>query len=467
MIMFVRCISRSFFSRPCVGNICLRNKGSGDLVEKVQANKNTQWSFLQNQHQHRKEVIQGHKFCTQVHRVQFLLTEVNKNSNFMRCFYKHHTSNGYTNINASVFLLNGGKKLLRKTTIVVIAVISYGVYYFYNTFSLPPLLSSPVHAAEPRNKNNFIADVVEKAGPAVVFLEIKGKHPLTGRPVTLSNGSGFIVRNYGIIITNAHVVANKSTVIVKLKDGRVMEGQVTAVDPISDLAAVKIPAKDLPVIPLGDSSDIRPGEWVIAMGSPLSLSNTVTCGIVSSVQRASRELGLRNKDMDYIQTDAVINFGNSGGPLVNMDGKAIGINTMKVTTGISFAIPADYAIKFLNKAEAVMKTGKTDNGFLKRRYMGITMLTLTENVMRGLKSNIKMPSFPDIDGGVFVYKVIPGSPAYIGGILAGDIIIDIGGTAMKSAADVYDAVEKSAILEVTVIRGSKKEVIKVNTQETI
>uniref|UniRef100_A0A0B6ZXA3 PDZ domain-containing protein n=1 Tax=Arion vulgaris TaxID=1028688 RepID=A0A0B6ZXA3_9EUPU len=124
-------------------------------------------------------------------------------------------------------------------------------------------------------------------------------------------------------------------------------------------------------------------------------------------------------------------------------------------------------LKFLNKAEALMKNGKTDNGFLKRRYMGITMLTLTENVMRDLKSNIKMPNFPDIDGGVFVYKVIPGSPAYIGGILAGDIIVSIGDSPIKSAADVYDCVEKADHLQVTVIRGSKKEVITVNTQETI
>ncbi|KAK3798221.1 hypothetical protein RRG08_020054 [Elysia crispata] len=325
----------------------------------------------------------------------------------------------------------------------------------------------PVHASADFQRNNFIADVVEKAGPAVVFLEIKGRHPLTGRPVTLSNGSGFIVRSNGIILTNAHVVANKSSVSVKLQDGRVFEGQVTAVDPISDLAAVKIPTSNLPTIPLGNSTDIRPGEWVIAMGSPLSLSNTVTCGIVSSVQRASKELGLRNKNMDYIQTDAVINFGNSGGPLVNLDGRAIGINTMKVTTGISFAIPSDYAIKFLTKAEALMKNGKTENGFLKRRYMGITMLTLTEGVMRDLRNNIRMPNFADVKGGVFVYKVIPGSPAHLGGIFAGDIIIEISGVAIRSAADVYDAVEKGDHLKVTVIRGSDKKTISINTQETI
>ncbi|GFO40960.1 serine protease htra2, mitochondrial [Plakobranchus ocellatus] len=346
-------------------------------------------------------------------------------------------------------------------------IIRCEISFLFRDLKLSPVFIESVYAGTDFQRNNFIADVVEKAGPAVVFLEIKGRHPITGRPVTLSNGSGFIVRSNGIILTNAHVVANKSSVSVKLQDGRVLEGQVTAVDPISDLAAVKIPANGLPTIPLGDSSDIRPGEWVIAMGSPLSLSNTVTCGIVSSVQRASKELGLRNKNMDYIQTDAVINFGNSGGPLVNLDGKAIGINTMKVTTGISFAIPSDYAIKFLMKAEALMKNGKTENGFLKRRYMGITMLTLTEGVMRDLKNNIKMPNFADVKGGVFVYKVIPGSPAHLGGILAGDIIIDISDVPIRSAADVYDAVEKADHLKVTVIRGNAKKVISINTQETI
>ncbi|GFS18273.1 serine protease HTRA2, mitochondrial [Elysia marginata] len=217
---------------------------------------------------------------------------------------------------------NGFNKYAQYGAFVVgFTLFTYGTHQFYlanNGYNLSALLLPPVHASVDFQKNNFIADVVEKAGPAVVFLEIKGRHPLTGRPVTLSNGSGFIVRSNGIILTNAHVVANKSSVSVKLQDGRVFEGQVTAVDPISDLAAVKIPTSGLPTIPLGNSTEIRPGEWVIAMGSPLSLSNTVTCGIVSSVQRASKELGLRNKNMDYIQTDAVINFGNSGGPLVNL-----------------------------------------------------------------------------------------------------------------------------------------------------
>ena len=342
------------------------------------------------------------------------------------------------------------------------ALLAFGTSYFFDL--LASIGPSPVYASN--NKNNFIADIVEKTAPAVVYLEIKGKHPFTGKSVTLSNGSGFIVRKNGLILTNAHVVQNKSIVSVKLQDGSVYDGYVTAVDPITDLATVKINANNLSTVPLGNSDEIRPGEWVIAMGSPLSLSNTVTCGIVSSVHRASKELGLHNKDMDYIQTDAVINFGNSGGPLVNLDGYAIGINTMKVTTGISFAIPSDYAQTFLAKTESMMSKGITENAYLKKRFIGITMLTLSQNVMRDLKSNHRVPNFPDVDGGVFVYKIIPGTPAHVGGVLAGDIIIEINDSKVLSASDVYSAVDKADILNIIIIRGQTRIKITINTLET-
>ncbi|RUS82152.1 hypothetical protein EGW08_010086, partial [Elysia chlorotica] len=126
------------------------------------------------------------------------------------------------------------------------------------------------------HKRNFIADIVDMAGPAVVFIEVKGSHPKSGKRVTLANGSGFLVRPNGLILTNAHVVANKTRVSIKLHDGSTYDGVVTVVDPVCDLATVKIEVdKDLPIIPLGKSSSIRPGEFVAAMGSPLSLHKTV------------------------------------------------------------------------------------------------------------------------------------------------------------------------------------------------
>lgn len=322
-------------------------------------------------------------------------------------------------------------------------------------------------------KRNFIADIVDKAGPAVVFIEVKGSHPTSGKRVTLANGSGFLVRSNGLILTNAHVVANKTRVSVKLHDGSTYDGVVTVVDPVCDLATVKIQVnKELPVIPLGKSEHIRPGEFVAAMGSPLSLHKTVTIGIVSSPLRASKELGMDSDKMEYIQTDATIGLGNSGGPLVNLEGKAIGINTLKLTEGISFAIPADYAIKLLAKADSdASKEGGTKkpnyltNGkeATKRRYMGITMLPLTPTILLELKD--KLREFPEeITCGVYIHKIVVSSPAYNGGLHAGDIIIDINGKPIRNASDVYGMVEKDETLHVTVIRGTHRERYSVQTE---
>lgn len=149
-----------------------------------------------------------------------------------------------------------------------------------------------------RKNFNFFADVVEGAAPAVVFIEIKDKRHVdyfSREPMNASNGSGFIVDSNGLILTNAHVVINKPHTFVKvrLQDGRSFTAVVEAVDPTSDLATIRINCKNLPTLKLGKSSDLRSGEWVVALGSPLALNNTVTAGVVSSTQRASKELGLK------------------------------------------------------------------------------------------------------------------------------------------------------------------------------
>ncbi|KAK3590194.1 hypothetical protein CHS0354_041251 [Potamilus streckersoni] len=327
---------------------------------------------------------------------------------------------------------------------------------FSNSSNLPP-----------SKRYNFIADVVEKAAPAVVYIEVIGRHRFG---TSMSNGSGFIIKENGLIVTNAHVVANSQRVSVKLQDGRIYEGIVEVLDQISDLATVRINANKLPTLPLGQSATLRPGEWVIAMGSPLNLSNTVTAGIISSVHRGTRELGIHNRDMEYIQTDAVINFGNSGGPLVNLDGEAIGINTMKVTTGISFAIPSDYVKKFLERAEAFAKRSERRSWFgvdksttAKKRYFGITMLTLTPSIISELQQRIV--NFPDVTGGVFVHSIIIGSPAHTAGMQVGDVIVKINGAEMRTSTDVYKALESGQEMKVVVKRGQQTLSLTVSLEE--
>ncbi|KTG00406.1 hypothetical protein cypCar_00029781 [Cyprinus carpio] len=172
----------------------------------------------------------------------------------------------------------------------------------------------PTHPSSPRYKFNFIADVVEKIAPAVVHIELFLNHPLLGRTVPLSSGSGFVMSETGLIVTNAHVVSSTTPVSgnqqlkVQMRDGDVYEATIKDIDKKSDIATIKINSqKKMPVLLLGHSADLRPGEFVVAIGSPFSLQNTVTTGIVSTAQRDGKELGLHDSDMDYIQTDAIIN----------------------------------------------------------------------------------------------------------------------------------------------------------------
>ncbi|XP_037386168.1 serine protease HTRA3 [Talpa occidentalis] len=305
----------------------------------------------------------------------------------------------------------------------------------------------------PRYRFNFIADVVEKIAPAVVHIELFLRHPLFGRNLPLSSGSGFIVSEDGLIVTNAHVVSSsrpasgRQQLKVQLQSGDSYEATIKDIDKKADIATIKIhPKKKLPALLLGHSTDLRPGEFVVAIGSPFALQNTVTTGIVSTTQRDGRELGLRDSDMDYIQTDAIINYGNSGGPLVNLDGEVIGINTLKVAAGISFAIPSDRIARFL--AEIQNKQVKD----WKKRFIGVRMRTITPSLVEELRNS--NPDFPAVSSGIYVQEVVPNSPSKRAGIQDGDVIVKVNSRPLADSSELQEAVLTESPLLLEVRRGN-------------
>src|SRR5919197_206208 len=233
-----------------------------------------------------------------------------------------------------------------------------------------------------------------------------------------SLGSGFIITKDGYIVTNNHVVENASDIKVSLSDKEEFDAKVIGRDPKTDLALIKIEAKkDLPTAPLGDSSKLRVGEWVIAIGNPFGLGHTVTAGIVSA---KGRIIGAGPYD-DFIQTDAPINPGNSGGPLFNMQGEMVGINTAIVSSGqgIGFAIPINIAKPLIPQLE---KTGKVTRG-----YLGVSIQSIAPDLAKALKLEDRQ--------GALVAEVVPGGPAARAGIQQGDVIVAFNGKAVKDAHD--------------------------------
>ncbi|MEA5628019.1 HhoA/HhoB/HtrA family serine endopeptidase [Nostoc sp. UHCC 0251] len=276
-------------------------------------------------------------------------------------------------------------------------------------------------------------------------------------------GSGFILDKSGLVLTNAHVVDKADKVTVRLKDGRTFEGKVQGIDEVTDLAVVKINAgNDLPVAPLGSSSNVQVGDWAIAVGNPLGFDNTVTLGIVSTLKRSSAQVGINDKRLDFIQTDAAINPGNSGGPLLNGQGEVIGINTAirPDAMGIGFAIPID-------KAKAIAAQLQRD-GKVAHPYLGVQMLTLTPELAKQNNNDPNSPiQIPEING-VFVMRVVPNSPAASAGIRRGDVILQIDGKPITSAEQLQNLVEDSRlgqVLQVKVQRGNQTQQLSVRTAE--
>ncbi|RJP80566.1 MAG: DegQ family serine endoprotease [Desulfobacteraceae bacterium] len=273
------------------------------------------------------------------------------------------------------------------------------------------------------------------------FNRFFGNNPQFDHPQR-SLGSGFIVDKEGYIVTNSHVVENADKIKVILKDGKEFEATIIGLDVKTDLALIKVEAKqNLPCLKLGSSANVKVGQWVVAIGSPFGLEQTVTAGIVSA---KGRVIGSGPYD-DFIQTDASINPGNSGGPLLDMDGEVVGINTAIIASGqgIGFAIPVDLAKGII---EQLKKHGTVSRGFL-----GVSI----QNISKELAEYYNI----DDGKGVLVVEVVPGGPADHAGIQAKDIILEINGRkvdnsrALSSLVAETDVGKKVAVL---VLRGGSE-----------
>ncbi len=260
-----------------------------------------------------------------------------------------------------------------------------------------------------------------------------------------SLGSGFIIDSDGYIVTNNHVIAEADEIKVKLAEGKEFEAEVVGRDPKTDLALIKIKgAENLKQLPLGDSDNLKVGTWVVAIGSPFGLEQTVTAGIVSA---KGRSIGAGPYD-DFIQTDASINPGNSGGPLLNLQGKVIGINTAIVARGqgIGFAIPIGLARDIVHQLK--------DKGEVTRGWLGVQIRDLDES----LAGYYKLDPY----SGVYVENVVPGDPADKAGIRSGDIITTVDGQPVKSGRELAGLIANIPVGRKTKIAlyrdGSKKNI---------
>ncbi len=285
-----------------------------------------------------------------------------------------------------------------------------------------------------------VTDIAEKMNPAVVNIEVKHQRE------ALSRGSGFIFTPDGFILTNSHVVHNASRIEVTLLDGSSFDAQLIGDDPETDVAVIRIDAPNVVAAQLGDSESLRVGQLVVAIGSPFGFQYTVTAGIISALGRSLRSSTGYLID-NVIQTDAALNPGNSGGPLVNSRGKVIGVNTAAIlpAQGLCFAIPID-TVKFV--VGKLLKYGE-----IKWGYLGIACqnILIHRRIVRyyGLAS----------EKGVLVIGVDEGSPAQRAGLREGDIIIQLNGNLIMTVDDLHKQLREELIYvksKLTVIRHTEK-----------
>ena len=298
------------------------------------------------------------------------------------------------------------------------------------------------------------AEVVRKMGPAVVSIDTKGKTPdvttrgeakpgdsddimeffrrqMPRRP-SYSVGSGFFIDKDGHLLTNFHVVEDAAKITIKLDSGEEFPARVVGVDEETDVAVLKVDAgRDTPFVKLADSNQARVGDWVLAIGSPFGLNRSVTAGIISQVNRETPSTSVFQK---FIQTDAAINRGNSGGPLVNMNGEVIGINSQIATStgdynGVGFALPSNEAAYVLDQ---ILKSGK-----VRRGYLGVGLETVKSEFasVYGLK---------EAKGAIVVEVVDPQSAAGVAGLKVGDVIVEFNGQKIEGAQDLIAKVSSTS-----------------------
>jgi serine protease Do len=308
-----------------------------------------------------------------------------------------------------------------------------------------PAVAKPATAALPD-----FSSLVEQYGDAVVNISVSGTTPVASSPFPdfgdndpfrdffrglpqaprqqmpmRGEGSGFIINSDGLVLTNAHVVANARQVTVKLVDRREYQAKVLGHDERSDIALLKIEAKNLPSVKLGDPSKVKPGEWVLAIGAPFGFENTVTAGVVSATGRSLPD----GSYVPFIQTDVAVNPGNSGGPLFNLDGEVIGVNSQIYSRtggyqGVSFAIPIDVAMQVGRQLQA--------NGKVTRGKLGVTVQEVTQPLADSF--GLDRPQ------GALISGVEHGSPAERAGLESGDIILGLNGRAIAQSGQLPVAI---------------------------
>ena len=311
-----------------------------------------------------------------------------------------------------------------------------------------------------RNLADEVSGVVERVGPSVLHVRaIREARRRQGRGQGLASGSGVLIAPGGYALTNSHVVHGSAGVEAELGDGRTLLADLVGDDPATDLALLKLSGADeLPHAELGDSNTLRVGDFAVAVGSPFGLSRTVTLGIVSALGRTLASQAGGRVIEGVIQTDAPLNPGNSGGPLVDADGKVVGINTAIVLggQGVCFAVPSNTATFVVRQVLA--------HGRVRRAYLGISAeeVTLPAEIARRVRASRAR--------GVLVRAMEPASPAANAGVRVGDVIVRFDGREVQSIADLHRSLDHETIdrrIEIEALRGSAVQRFEVRPSELV